>query len=102
MTRAWIAIGLLLLPLVGCRDAEVCVRTVKATCLCDDPLIPDVKTCVAYAESPTCRGEAGVDPCEANPCCLAPVDGGRDGAGDAASVPDGGVEASVPDLSPGN
>jgi hypothetical protein len=93
----------LALAVAGCREGELCIRTISAVCTCDDPLLPDVKTCVAYADTATCRGDAGIDPCEVEPCCLAPVDGGRrdmrDGQADASPVMDGAVEASVPDAS---
>jgi hypothetical protein len=76
------AFALLLLVAAGCREEDLCVRTVRATCLCDDPLQPSVTTCISYADVVSCAAapDADVDPCRVNPCCrIARPDGGTDG-----------------------
>ena len=74
-----IAVGIAFLPTGSCRPASVCVRTVKATCACDDPYNPEIKTCTAAADI-DCELTDGpkADPCQVAPCCLMATDGGAD------------------------
>jgi hypothetical protein len=72
----------------GCRDGPLCARTVRSTCICDDPTRPGVRTCVAYVEVPSCNADADPpDVCLVNPCCRLAQDAGLGDAktpGDAA------------------
>lgn len=83
--RLSIASVLVLLSLAllsSCRDGPLCVRTVRSTCLCDDPRIPDVKSCVAYTDVSSCTDpDGGIDVCQIQPCCRLARDGGVSDAG---------------------
>ena len=84
----------------GCRD-ELCVKTVTATCRCQDPLMPNLDSCQASADVVSCSPSATVDPCIVNPCCrLAPTDdgGARDAGRDLAAPADGPPADPSPDL----
>lgn len=90
--RLSIASVLVLLSLVllsSCRDGPLCVRTVRSTCLCDDPRIPDIRSCVAYYDVSSCTDpDGGLDVCQIQPCCRLARDGGVSDAG-SDGPPDG-------------
>jgi hypothetical protein len=85
LVRVSIASVLMLLSLVllsSCRDGPLCVRTVRSTCICDDPRIPDIRSCVAYLDVSSCTDpDGGIDVCQIQPCCRLASDGGVSDAG---------------------
>lgn len=90
---AWATALLALLAQGGCREGDLCVRTIQATCVCDDPFMSS-DTCTASAEVAGCQLDGPKpDPCQINPCCQL----ARDGGSDAALPRDAGPDLGPPD-----
>jgi hypothetical protein len=83
------ALLLSLALLSSCRDGPLCVRTVRSTCLCDDPRIPDIRSCVAYLDVSSCTDpDGGIDVCQIQPCCRLAGDGGVGDGGNDGPIND--------------